>query len=284
VIVARIDPNQVSVPGAGGSVPGELLYGSNKEGRWAIYRVRADGTGERRLTDTAADNVNGVWSPDGRSIAFVSERDGNSEIYAMNADGSGARRLTTAPGTDEAPAWSPDGRQLVFVSTRDGAGAVYLMDADGRNVVRLVNAPAGWPTWSRDGRIAFVRPVDGTLALFDLALDTPGIRRITDGGAWGGGGDDTPAYAPDGRLAFTSGPSKADRQIVTTNADGTNRRALTARGADTSNPVWSPDGGWLAYTSDSSGTQQVYVVRANGSEARAITSGAGKKWYLSWKP
>jgi Tol biopolymer transport system component len=43
---------------------------------------------------TAGATRDPAWSPDGRSIAFVSDRDGRYEVYLMNADGSGTRRLT----------------------------------------------------------------------------------------------------------------------------------------------------------------------------------------------
>ena len=261
-----------------------MIYASDKGGRWAIYRVGADGSGERRLTDPVSDNYNGVWSPDGRSIAFVSERDGNRELYLMNADGSGARRLTNHPGRDEAPAWSPDGQRLAFVSDRDGSPAgIYWMALDGRNVQRLINAPAGWPTWSRRNVLVFTRPSGSRLSLFSADLGASGVRQITPSG---GGDDDAPAFSPDGsRLAFSSGPAKGNRQIVVTDSDGGNRRYLTPLGADTSNPAWSPDAGWLAFASDrEGGTLQVFIMRADGSDARRITGGPGKKWYLSWKP
>jgi WD40-like Beta Propeller Repeat len=51
-----------------------------------------------------------AWSPDGRTIVFVSWRDGNGEVYAMNADGNGPRNLTQHPARDFRPAWSPGGR------------------------------------------------------------------------------------------------------------------------------------------------------------------------------
>jgi hypothetical protein len=57
-----------------------------------------------------------AWSPDGRTIAFVSWRDGNGEIYAMDADGSSPRNLTQDPAREVHPAWSPDGRSIALVS------------------------------------------------------------------------------------------------------------------------------------------------------------------------
>ena len=111
-----------------------------------------------------------AWSPDGRTIVFVSWRDGNGEVYAMDADGSGPRNLTQNPAKDVRPAWSPDGRSIAFVSTRPTQrlqrtrtpeqSEIYVMNADGsrkRNLTRD-RANDDYPTWSPDGRrIAFLR-------------------------------------------------------------------------------------------------------------------------------
>jgi len=77
--------------------------------------MNPDGTDQTRLTfNTANDDTNPVWSPDGSKIAFASNRDGNFEIYVMNADGTEQTRLTTDPGWKTNPAWSPDGKKLPF--------------------------------------------------------------------------------------------------------------------------------------------------------------------------
>lgn len=68
-----------------------------------ISVVRVDGTGLNKI----AEGRSPAWSPDGRTIAFVSARSGNDEVYVVNADGSGLRNLTNHPADDRMPAWSP---------------------------------------------------------------------------------------------------------------------------------------------------------------------------------
>ena len=97
-------------------------------------------------------NVEPVWSPDGKRIAFRSIRDGNHDIYVVDADGGSEQRLTDVSALDTEPAWSPDGQWIAFASNRDTGVAtdIYIMRADGSDVRRLTDDPAkdSYPVWS----------------------------------------------------------------------------------------------------------------------------------------
>ena len=69
--------------------------------------MRADGSGQTRLTFNDAFDAFPAWSPDGRRIAFVSSRDGNDEVYTMRADGSRQVNRTQNPAFDVDPDWQP---------------------------------------------------------------------------------------------------------------------------------------------------------------------------------
>ncbi len=76
-----------------------------------IYVASSDGSGARRLTTSKANDHSPAWSPDGRSIAFVSDRSDpvlhDYELYVMRADGSELRRLTSGAAWSLDPAWRP---------------------------------------------------------------------------------------------------------------------------------------------------------------------------------
>ncbi len=149
-----------------------------------IYVANADGTNARRLTFSGGLNAEPAWSPDGRSIVFVSDRYGPYQVWVMNADGTDQHPLTNV-GQNGSPAWSPDGTHIVFHSERDFPGGyrstIYVMASDGSEQHRLVAGEGGWPTWSPDGRwIVYAGGPQGVWDLYAVHPDGSGLTRITD--------------------------------------------------------------------------------------------------------
>ena len=164
-----------------------------------------DGTGIRNLTNgRAGENREAAWSPDGRSIAFMSDRAGNWDIFITRPDGSNQRNLTRTEANEgsyhvnwRSPqlAWSPDGSAIVFES--EGVRPeLFIVDADGSELHRLTDDDETddySPTWSPDGRmIAFVAERDGNAELYLMDAEGHDERNISMNPA-----DDTcPAWAP----------------------------------------------------------------------------------------
>jgi Tol biopolymer transport system component len=187
-----------------------LAFSSYRDGNWEVYVMPAPGlqaqvnlegsdranNKQTNLTRHPANDWLPSWSPDGRSIAFVSDRDGNWEIYWMRVDGSEQTNLTRNPGDDWVPAWSPDGQYIAFQSARDGNWEIYVMpapgaqaqvDANGSGPTNLTRHPADdWDAaWSPDGRyLAFMSERDGNRELY--VMPAPGLKAQVgiQGGRW----------------------------------------------------------------------------------------------------
>lgn len=141
-----------------------IIYTSRRTERFEIYTCKVDGTNEQQLTDTEADEMFPMYSPDGSRVVFAAFSGKNSaadniktfEIYVMNPDGTGVRQLTDNDCFDSNPRWSPDGSRIVFSSDRneENKWEVYVMDADGTNILRVTNSPPGItainPVWKLD--------------------------------------------------------------------------------------------------------------------------------------
>ena len=153
-----------------------VVFASNRDGSYEIYKMASDGSNVTRLTFTGVDNVKPAWSPDGTKIAFESYRDGQAEIYVMNADGSNPTRLTDLPDFDGMPTWSPDGQTIAFSSRRTGGYRIYTMDAStGANQIQRSDIPYSlFPVWSPDGKyIAFSADSDNDEWLNGHYLNIP---------------------------------------------------------------------------------------------------------------
>ena len=272
----------------------------------ALLATPALGIGDRLLSliqskPTALDVQAPAWSPDGRTIVFVSWRDGNGEVYAMDANGSGPRNLTQNPAKkDVRPAWSPDGRRIAFVSSRDRhqrmqpglrtppeQSDIYVMNADGsrkRNLTRD-RASDDLPTWSPDGRrIAFLHGRGrGRGQLYVVNADGSGLRNL---GRIAG-----PAlfasqlvWSPDGRTIYFG------RYLVSTDGSGARKLPYIPLIA-----VWSPDGRQIAFVGNratglpgpgarSKDDSEIYVMNADGSGTRRLTHNVGYDGEPAWSP
>ena len=117
-----------------------------------ISLMHRDGTHRVRLThniDLGVDYFDICFSPNGKTIAFVSHvEDGASEIMAMKADGTALHNLTRG-GNDEDPCFSPDGKHIAFTSRFKDKSQIYIMNADGSHRTLLTsNGYNSAPTWA----------------------------------------------------------------------------------------------------------------------------------------
>lgn len=99
-----------------------LFFRPSAERKSTLWTVRrkTDGTFEAPVVwlQTPSLNVRGVYSPDGRNVAYASDESGAFEVYVRPVSGDGAKwQISTGGGVD--PRWSRDGREIFY--TRDDA-------------------------------------------------------------------------------------------------------------------------------------------------------------------
>ncbi|MGE3466759.1 MAG: amidohydrolase family protein, partial [Pyrinomonadaceae bacterium] len=70
----------------------------------------------KRLTTNGDGEFMPTWSPDGRSIAYVTWTSRGGHIYKVASDGGSAQRLTTTAAFYSYPTYSPDGSKIVFIT------------------------------------------------------------------------------------------------------------------------------------------------------------------------
>jgi dipeptidyl aminopeptidase/acylaminoacyl peptidase len=143
------------------------------------------------------------WSPDGKTIAFVTKRGAdadrhiNFDIYTVEAKAGGAeRQITNFPGSDSdpywnsRPDWSPDGTRIAYLR---GGEEKWLAYAPWQLTITDLSSGRTWqpapidrnfwgPRWSGDGKSIYARieePEDTHLARIDAG--TGAITLLTEG-------------------------------------------------------------------------------------------------------
>jgi len=246
----------------------------SKDGKWVAYSVSTpdleankavsniwivstSGGEPIQVTQGGRDN-SPAWSPDGKTLAFLSARDGNSQVYLLSMDGGEARKLTQLSTGADLFHWSPDGKTIAFTSSvyvdckDDACNAKRDEEKEKSKVkVRIYDhlLYRHWDHWSEGKRShLFVVPVDGSAAARDL---TPGADYDVPPEERSGPGDFN--FSPDSKeICFTAVTDKVE--AISTNADlflvpvagGEPKRITTQAGFD-GNPVYSPDGRYIAY-------------------------------------
>ena len=106
----------------------------------SIWLVPTDGSAQaRRFTFGAHTDTRPRWSPDGRTVAFLSDRakDDVLQVYTIQAGGGEAQRLTDAKGGVSDLLWSPDGSQIAYLATEAASDEEEQRQKDKDDAIHL---------------------------------------------------------------------------------------------------------------------------------------------------
>jgi len=239
------------------------------------------------LTAAGVSSSHARWSPDGKSIVFLSARDGGkTQVWLLARSGGEAERLTDTPQDVEDFAWSPDSRRLVLVL--HDASPEELEAKEKKEKVAVGKEKKTQKPWVIDrlqfkvDEVGYLDRRRTHLYVFDLAART--LTQVTSGDF----DDAEPAWSPDGKsIAFSSNRSQPDPDasydinIWVVSADNQDKGAhltqvTTNLGPDTA-PSWSPDGKWITYVTQLEpklfdyATRHIAIAPSEGGEARVLT-------------
>ena len=174
--------------------------------RGELFSVPAkDGTPRNLSNTSGAHERDAQWSPDGKSIAYLSDASGENELYVRAQDGKGEpQQLTTGADTYYfQPIWSPDSKKLLW---SDRMERLRIVDVGSKAVTQVDQSKVGgireydwspdsqWVAWSREEE-------EGMPKVYLYGLS--GAKRIEATDGWYASGN--PAFSSDGKyLMFTS--------------------------------------------------------------------------------
>jgi tricorn protease len=214
-----------------------------------------------QITDSPARDKEPLYSPDGKSIAFISDRSGREELYIAAADGIGEpQKITNIDALKFSFAWSPNSKEIAFTAS-DNKLRKYLVDS--KQTTELSSSKfgnIGAPVWSPDGKwIAFSKPdYVRTSDIYLIPSNGGEERRVT----FDSFNEANPQFTHDGRkLLFVrretegGGAGQASSQIYSI--------ALEREDHDPADPEDRPEGGDLQDQSNDAVARRMTAAQRN---------------------
>ena len=224
-----------------------------------IYTIPAAGGEAKNLTNTAQNEYNAVWRPDGKKIGYLSSASGSVQLWEMNPDGSDMRQVSEIEGGIFGFQYAPDMSKIYYLQTVKLDNDIHdlfpdLPKANARLETDIMYRH--WDTWHdytynhifiadyADGKVG-----DGKDIMSGERFDSP-MKPF--------GGTEQIVWSPDSKtLAYVCKKKVGREYAVSTNSDiymydvasgKTSNFTEGMMGYD-QNPVYSPDGKYLAWES-----------------------------------
>ena len=187
-----------------------------------------------------------TWSPDGKTIAFVSNISGRNNLWLVPAAGGWPTQLTVSDQRQTQPTWSPDGKWIAYISDYDGDEQwdIFFVSPKTGQVLNITNTreiSEESPTWSPSGRYLAYTVKPKTSSVFEIDIFDTLMR---------------------------------DTKHLTT---GTPKDKMNV------NPIWSADNKWIAYTQQQAkGTDSnIFVAEIATGKSTLLTPHDGEAIYVA---
>ncbi len=222
-----------------------------------------------------------TWSPDGKSIAFVSNMSGRNNLWLVPATGGWPTQLTISDQRQSAPAWSPDGKWIAYQSDYDGDEQwdIFIVSPKTGKVVNLTQTrdiAESDPTWSPDGRyLAYtVKPKTSAaheIDVYDMLMRE--VKHLTSGTPQDMG-NSGPTWSHDGKfIVYTQAQAK-----------GTDANIFIAEVATGKSTLLTPHEGEQIFEADDISPDGKHVLftsnAANGYDNAGLIEIASRK--ITW--
>jgi dipeptidyl aminopeptidase/acylaminoacyl peptidase len=211
------------------------------------------------FTSESTSSTSPRWSPDGRSLAFLSARDGGrAQIWTLSRNGGEARRVTNLENGAASFEWSPDGTRFVCLTR---TGPPPSKSSDVRHYTHI---------YYKFNDTGYLDEKRSHVAIVDVR--TGAAKQITDGDSWN---DLDPHWSPDStRIVFVSNRTGKEfdldhnSDIWTIPAAGGELTKISDHAGPDTSPRWSPDGSRIAFlgAEDDEAPPLIYVAPAAGGQ------------------
>ncbi|MBW8784606.1 MAG: Tol-Pal system protein TolB [Novosphingobium sp.] len=231
----------------------------------------SDGANHRYLTTGQALALTPRFSPDYKSILYLSYLNGSPRIYVYDLAANTQKLIAETRNPTFAPRWSPDGKWILYSMATAGNTNIYRISGEGGKTQQLTDTPGIniGGSYSPDGsKIVFESDRSGSQQIYVMNADGSNQHRIS----FFGGRAATPEWSPRGdQIAFTH--ITGNFRIAVMDPQGGNLRTLTDSWQDEA-PTWSPNGRIIQFfrTERGSGKASIWQVDLTGRNERRLST------------
>jgi TolB protein len=234
----------------------------NAARKYVLQVADTDGFNEQNVLESDEPIMSPSWSPDGKSLAYVSFENRRPEIYIQQLATARRSKVSGFSGLNSAPSWSPDGKFLALVLSKDGSPDVYTLNTATKRLKRLTKHRAidTEPVWTQDGRsIIFTSDRSGSPQLYQINVEGGRVKRLTFEGTY----NSAASLSPDGKYIAMVHGERGQYKIAQLDRETGNLTVLTDSSLDES-PSFSPNGRMVLYASTRGNNGFLYAVSIDG--------------------
>ena len=168
-----------------------------------IFTVPVEEGDIRQITDNVARDRFVGYSPDGKSLSFISDRSGREELYVTTVDGAGeVQKLTDIDALKLGYNWSPDSKEIAFTSSDSKLRKINVAS---KQVTELDSSRYGnisTPEWSPDGKWLTYSKSDVSRTSDIYVVASSGEDKTAHKVTFDSYDERGPRFSPDGRKIF----------------------------------------------------------------------------------
>ncbi len=258
--------------------------GLGRNSKYALMVADADGWGPRTVVNSSEPLMSPSWSPDGRSLAYVSFETGNSAVYVQDIASGSREKIASFRGINGAPSYSPDGNRLALTLSKGGNPDIYVMNLASKQLTQVTThfGIDTEPTWSPDGgSLYFTSDRGGRPQIYRVGAGGGSATRVTFQGNYNA----TAAVSYDGKkIAVAQGSGNNYRIAMMDSSLGSPRWSMLSPGSLDESPSFAPNASMVLYAAREGRRGVLYAVSADARVRQRLVLADGDVREPAWSP
>ena len=259
-----------------------VTYVTKRNGSYYLWVSDVDGENAQPALSSPEPIISPTWSPDGKSIAYVSFEQRKPIVYVHDVANGTRRPVSNFKGSNSAPAWHPNGQSMVVALSQSGIQQLYSIQLQEKTFKRLFQSLSidTEPVFTADGKtLFFVSDRSGSPQIYKVNLPDGTPERVTFSGSY----NISPAVSPDGSMLTYISRVEGKYKLLLLDMATKTVTSLTDTDAD-ERPSFAPNGRLIIYTTQLAGVDVLMTTTIDGRVKSKLATPMGDMREPNWGP